>query len=46
VDVPHLNETSFYSRFFATCKTDFETSSGAIHAYVYDCAGRDPYAIK
>jgi hypothetical protein len=46
VDVPLLNDDGFYSKFFATCKTTFTASSGVIHAYVYDCAGSDPYAIK
>lgn len=46
VDVPLLNEKSFYSIFFNTCTPVFTTSSGVIKAYVYDCAGSDPYAIK
>jgi glycosyltransferase involved in cell wall biosynthesis/4-amino-4-deoxy-L-arabinose transferase-like glycosyltransferase len=46
VDMPHLNENGFYSRYFTTCVERFKTSSGVIDAYVYDCAGSDPYAIK
>ncbi|MHB1086405.1 MAG: glycosyltransferase [Minisyncoccota bacterium] len=46
VDMPRLNEDGFYRRYFATCAVDFETSSGVIHAYVYDCSGSNPYAIK
>ncbi|MSU73669.1 hypothetical protein EXS56_00855 [Candidatus Kaiserbacteria bacterium] len=46
VDVPLLNEGGFYRRFFSTCTPVFTASSGVIRAYVYDCAGSDPYAIK
>lgn len=46
VNVPLLNSGSFYGKFFATCELEFATSSGVIKAYVYDCAKRDPYAIK
>jgi 4-amino-4-deoxy-L-arabinose transferase-like glycosyltransferase len=46
VDVPLLNEQSFYRKFFNTCTPVFATSSGVIQAHVYDCAGSDPYAIK
>ncbi len=46
VDVPHLNDESFYAKFFNTCTPVFATSSGVIQAHVYDCAGSDPYAIK
>lgn len=46
VDMPHLNEGSFYSKYFETCDVEFATSSGVIHAYVYDCAASNPYAIK
>ena len=46
VDIPHLNERGFYSKFFSTCTPVFVSSSGVIRAYVYDCAGSDPYAIK
>ena len=46
VDVPRLNEGGFYGRFFSTCTPVFRTSSGVIMAYVYDCAGSNPYAIK
>lgn len=46
VEVPLLSEQSFYRKFLNTCTPAFTTSSGVIHAYVYDCAGSDPYAIK
>lgn len=46
VDVPHLNESGFYARFFSTCTVKFATSSGVIAARVYDCPMSDPYAIE
>ncbi|MBI5458038.1 glycosyltransferase [Candidatus Kaiserbacteria bacterium] len=46
VGVPRFNDASFYSKFFSTCTPIFTTSSGVINAYVYGCAGSDPYAIK
>ncbi|MBL8158364.1 glycosyltransferase family 39 protein [bacterium] len=45
VDVPLLNEGGFYRSFFNTCTPLFETHSGVIKGYVYDCADSDPYAI-
>lgn len=45
IDVPLLNERGFYRSFFNTCNPLFETQSGAIKGYVYDCADSDPYAI-
>ena len=45
VDMPHINEGSFYSKFFSTCETVFATSSGVIPAHVYYCPDSDPYAI-
>ncbi len=46
VDVPHLNENGFYSKFFSTCTVKFATSSGVIAAHVYYCPDSDPYSIK
>ncbi len=45
VDFPQLNMSGFYSRFFATCESVFDTSSGAIEAHVYYCPASDPYSI-
>lgn len=45
VDVPLLNEGEFYRSFFNTCTPRFETHSGVIKGYVYDCADSDPYSI-
>lgn len=46
VDMPHLNENGFYSKFFSTCEVAFATSSGVITAHVYYCPHSDPFAIK
>ena len=46
VDVPHLNESGFYSKFFRTCTVKFATSSGVIAAHVYYCPDSDPYSIN
>jgi glycosyltransferase involved in cell wall biosynthesis/4-amino-4-deoxy-L-arabinose transferase-like glycosyltransferase len=45
VDMPLLNQSGFYRSFFNTCTPLFETHSGVIKGYVYDCADSDPYAI-
>lgn len=45
VNVPLLNPEGFYARYFATCESVFHTVSARMQADVYDCSGRDPYAI-
>lgn len=45
VDVPLLSDGGFYRPYFDACTTLFETQSGVIKGYVYDCAESDPYAI-
>jgi len=37
VDIPHLYENGFYSKFFAKCDILFETVSGKITGRVYNC---------
>ena len=37
VEMPILYQPSFYRSFFNTCQVVFQTSSGQIPAYVYDC---------
>lgn len=37
VDIPHINTESFYGKFFAECKTEFEAKDKKIEAKVYDC---------
>jgi hypothetical protein len=46
VDMPHINNDSFYSKFFQTCQIAFATSSGVIAAHVYYCPHSDPFAIN
>ncbi len=45
IDFPKLNERGYYSRFFATCESIFETRSGAVEGHVYYCPVSDPYSI-
>lgn len=37
VDIPRINPESFYGKFFASCKVEFESVSGKIEAKVYSC---------
>jgi glycosyltransferase involved in cell wall biosynthesis len=46
VNVPLLNPDGFYAKYFAMCESVFHAVSGRIRSDVYDCAKRDPYAIK
>ncbi len=46
VNVPLLDPDGFYAKYFATCESVFHVVSGRIRSDVYDCAKRDPYAIK
>ena len=38
IDVPHLYESGFYAGFFSKCSIAFQTRSGRIAGYVYECA--------
>lgn len=46
VNVPLLNPDGFYAKYFAMCESVFHAVSGRMESDVYDCAKRDPYAIK
>ncbi len=37
VDIPHLYDDGFYGKFFAKCQVLFETASGKINGWVYNC---------
>ncbi len=37
VDIPHIDQNSFYAKYFNSCSSVFTESSGVILVHVYDC---------
>lgn len=37
IDIPHLDETTVYAKYFATCEPIYKKLSGQISSTIYDC---------